>query len=65
MMRRLALRLTFFILTIVTGACGSNIDLSTALQIDGVSTGWLDAGIVDGKNKLVPAVSFKLKNVSG
>ena len=29
-----------------------------------VSTGWYDAGIVNGQNKLVPVVSFKLKNVS-
>ena len=29
-----------------------------------VSTGWFDAGIVDGKNKLVPTIAFTLKNVS-
>jgi hypothetical protein len=29
-----------------------------------VTTGWFDAGIVDGKNKLVPSVSFRLKNIS-
>ena len=29
-----------------------------------VSTGWFDAGIVDGQNKLVPTVTFTLKNVS-
>jgi hypothetical protein len=38
--------------------------LSKGLQVQVVSTGWLDAGIVDGKNKLVPIISFKLKNVS-
>ncbi len=27
-----------------------------------VVTGWYDLGIVDGKNKLVPAVSMKLRN---
>jgi hypothetical protein len=26
-------------------------------------TGYFDAGIVDGKNKLVPSVSFQVKNV--
>ena len=50
--------------TILTTACGPPIDLSTSLQLDGVSTGWLDAGTVDGKKKLVPAVSFRLKNAS-
>jgi hypothetical protein len=50
--------------TILMTACGPPIDLSTGLQVDAVSTGWLDAGNVDGKNKLVPAVSFRLKNAS-
>ena len=29
-----------------------------------MSSGWSDVGIVDGKNKLVPTVSFTVKNVS-
>ena len=29
-----------------------------------VSTGWFDAGIVNGQNKLVPTITFKLKNLS-
>ena len=47
-----------------TTACGHDIDLATSLQVDAVSTGWFDAGIVDGHKKLVPAVSFTLKNAS-
>ncbi len=50
--------------TILTAACGPPMDLSTGLQVDAVSSGWLDAGNVDGKNKVVPAVSFRLKNAS-
>jgi hypothetical protein len=34
------------------------------LRITDVSTGWFDAGIVDGQNKLVPTVAFKIENVS-
>ena len=34
------------------------------MQILDVSTGWFDAGIVNGQNKLVPSISFKLKNTS-
>lgn len=45
-------------------ACGPVVDLSKALQVDLVSTGWFDAGLVNSQNKLVPAVSFKLKNNS-
>jgi hypothetical protein len=50
--------------TLLATACGPPIDLSTGLQVDAVSTGWFDAGRVDGKKKLVPAVSFRLKNAS-
>ena len=50
---------------LVAGACGPSVDLAKGLQVQVVSTGWFDAGIVDGKNKLVPTVSFTVKNVSG
>ena len=40
------------------------VDLAKGLQVQDASTGWFDAGIVNGKNKLVPSISFKLKNVS-
>jgi hypothetical protein len=46
-------------------ACAPPIDLATGLEVQDVSTGWLDAGVVNGNNKLVPKVSFKLHNVSG
>jgi hypothetical protein len=49
--------------TLVAG-CGSNFDVEKAVKITDVHTGWYDAGIQDGKNKLVPSVSFKLQNVS-
>jgi hypothetical protein len=45
-------------------ACGPRLDLATALSPESVTTGWADAGTVAGKNKIVPAVSFRLKNVS-
>jgi hypothetical protein len=46
-------------------ACGPTVDLTTGIEIEAISTGWVDAGVVDGKNKVVPAVTFSLKNVSG
>jgi len=46
------------------GCGGPTVDLKQALQIDVVETGWFDAGLVEGKNKLVPTVSFTVKNVS-
>lgn len=44
--------------------CGSRVDLKDALQVTDVSTGWYDAGVVDGKNKLVPSISFRLVNTA-
>jgi hypothetical protein len=45
-------------------ACGPDIDLTTALQVQDYSTGWYDEGIVNGQNKLVPAITFSLRNNS-
>jgi hypothetical protein len=48
----------------VTTACGEPVDVAKAVHVEAVSTGWFAAGVADGKNKIVPAVSFKLNNVS-
>jgi hypothetical protein len=45
-------------------ACAPTVDLTRALEVQDVSTGWIDAGPSDGQNKLVPFVRFKLKNAS-
>lgn len=44
--------------------CGPRIDVKQALQVTDVVTGWYDAGIVERKNKLVPSITFRVKNVS-
>jgi hypothetical protein len=44
--------------------CAAPVDLTRGVELDSVSTGWVDAGVVDGRNKLVPVISFTLKNVS-
>ena len=44
--------------------CGPRLDLATALAPQSVTTGWTDGGTVAGKHKIVPVVSFRLKNVS-
>src|SRR5262245_14511328 len=41
--------------------CGKPVDLKQALQITEVSAGYHDAGIVDGRNKIVPTITFRLK----
>jgi hypothetical protein len=52
------------ILTVACSACAPAVDLTKGLQIEIVNTGWFDAGIVNGQAKLLPSISFKLKNVS-
>lgn len=47
----------------VVGCSGRNVDVKKVLEVADVTTGWFDAGIVEGgKNKLVPTVSLRLKN---
>ena len=48
----------------LASGCGPEIDLSKGLQVVELSSGWSDGGMVDGQNKIVPWVTFKLKNVS-
>jgi hypothetical protein len=56
--------LAALLLATTSVACGPDVDLTKGLQILDVSSGWFDAGLVNGQNKLVPTISFKLKNVS-
>ena len=46
-------------------SCSKPVDLSKVLEVTDVTTGYFDAGIVEGnKNKIVPTISFRLKNTS-
>ncbi len=50
----------------VASACsGPPVNLATSVAVENLSTGWLDSGVVNGANKVVPELSFTLKNVSG
>jgi hypothetical protein len=46
----------------VSGCGGSEPEVGSALEVTDVVTGWFDAGIVNGQNKLVPTISFRVKN---
>lgn len=48
-------------LALLSASCGREIDFKQVLQITDLSGGWFDAGIVDGKNKLVPSMSFRIR----
>jgi hypothetical protein len=45
-----------------SASCRSEPDAKDALRVTDVVTGWLDKGIVDGQNKLVPTISLKIRN---
>jgi len=45
-------------------ACGHDFDVEKVVKVTDVHTGWYDAGIYEGKNKLVPSISLKLQNTS-
>ena len=51
--------------TVALSACASHpVDLPKVLQVTDVGTGYFDAGIVEGnKNKIVPTISVRLKNI--
>ena len=58
-------RVSLAAIVLLAAACGGGVDLKQTVQVTDVTTGWYDAGIVDGKNKLVPSVTFKLRKPSG
>jgi hypothetical protein len=53
--------LSAFLASMGVAGCGPSVDLKQAVQVTDVSSGWFDAGVQNGKNKLVPSVTFKLK----
>lgn len=61
---RVALAVLTLTLAPLAGGCRRGIDPVAALEPVEVVTGWFDAGIVEGKNKLVPSISLKLRNKS-
>ena len=48
----------------IAAGCAENVDIKQALQVGDVVTGYYDLGIVAGKNKLVPSISFRIKNTA-
>jgi len=62
-MRRLQLALvvTVAVLPLLAAGCGKPVDLKQVLQVTDLSGGYHDAGVVEGRNKIVPSVSFRLK----
>jgi hypothetical protein len=51
---------------VATVACGGSASepINVLIEPVEVKTGWFDAGVEDGKNKLLPTIVLRLKNVS-
>jgi hypothetical protein len=56
-------RLTYALVAVVPllAGCSKPVDLKQALQVSDLSGGYYDAGIVEGRNKIVPSISFRIK----
>jgi len=63
-MIRPAFALSVFALAAVVAApaCGPSVDLSKAVEIQVVQSGFFDAGIVNAQIRMLPDVKFTLKN---
>jgi len=46
---------------LLAAGCSRSVDVKQALEVADATSGWYDAGIVNGKNKIVPSVTFRLK----
>jgi len=46
---------------LLLAACAKPVDLKQVLQVTDLSGGYHDAGIVDGRNKIVPSITFRIK----
>ena len=53
--------LIVLVLSIAASGCGGTIDVKEAFAVTDMSGGWFDAGIVDGKNRLVPSLTFRIQ----
>ena len=58
-MRILAPTVVLAVLT--TTGCSGPVDLKKVLQISDLTGGYHDAGIVEGRNKLVPTITLRIK----
>lgn len=64
-LRAHALRLSCAALIALTASACTQVDLKTTLEIQEMSSGYHDAGLTEaGLNKLVPSLTFRIKNIS-
>jgi hypothetical protein len=49
---------------VLTAGCAKGVDLKQAVELTDINSGWFDAGIVGGRNKIVPSVTLRLRKKS-
>lgn len=59
------MRAVLVLVSVVLASGCNRVNPVDVLEAHDVTTGWYDAGIHDGKNKLVPSISLRLRNTSG
>jgi hypothetical protein len=66
-MARSSTSLLVLLTVLAAGACGSSAQqpITKLVEPVDVKTGWFDAGVENGMNKLVPTAMLSLKNISG
>lgn len=47
------------------GGCRPTVNVTEGLKVESLASGWIPVEAAAGQSKLVPAVSFTLRNVSG
>ena len=53
------------LIVLAASGCTRQVDIKQTFKVTDLAGGYYDAGVVDGKNKLVPTVSFRVeKNTS-
>jgi hypothetical protein len=62
MTRRSLAALATFVWLTGASSCGPRVDLAKALVVSDLLSGYHDVGVVDGLNKLVPSITFRLRN---
>ncbi len=64
MHRTTSRRLAVALLAALAPSCTPHVDLPRQLRVQILNTGWVDAGSVHGRRKLVPTLSVALRNTS-
>jgi hypothetical protein len=49
---------------LLASACTRSIDVKQTFRVTDLQGGWYDAGVVDGKNKLIPSVTFRVEKAT-